>query len=345
MTTYKDSGVDIEMGDKCSQIAYQAAKNTFIGRKGMIGEPVIDDGGFAGALDMGDYYLVQNDDGVGSKSLVAEKIGKYDTLGYDLIAMVADDAVCIGAETISITNTIDVPKVDEKRITQMMAGLEKAALEQKIVIPGGEIAELGEMLTGYIWNATAVGIVKKEKLIKTDQIKEGDKIIGLNSDGFRSNGFSLVRHILNEKLGEQWPFEKFNSNFTWGEKVLIPSKIYSNAVLSIHGRFNESPKVQIKAIAHITGGGIPGNIARVLKKSGLGANINALPTPHEVMQKLIELGNVETEEAYKTWNMGVGMILIASPENVNQIQDILSTNNVESQLIGEVTTGKIILDI
>jgi len=108
MATYEESGVNIKMGDKCSGIAYQAAKRTFPGRLGMVGEPLIDEGGFSGALDMGDYYLVQNDDGVGSKIQIAEMIGKYDTLGYDLIAMVSDDAVCVGAETISVTNTLDV---------------------------------------------------------------------------------------------------------------------------------------------------------------------------------------------------------------------------------------------
>ena len=106
MATYEESGVNIDLGDKCSAIAYAAAKRTFPGRKGMIGEPLINEGGFSGALDMGDYYLVQNDDGVGTKIAVAEMMGKYDTMGYDLVAMVADDAVCLGAETISITNTL-----------------------------------------------------------------------------------------------------------------------------------------------------------------------------------------------------------------------------------------------
>ena len=199
MATYKDSGVDIDLGDKCSALAYQAAKNTFPGRKGMIGEPLIDEGGFSGALDMGDYYLVQNDDGVGTKIRIAEKIDKYDTLGYDLIAMVADDAACIGAETMSITNTLDVDKLDEQKVAGLMKGLEKAALEHKIVVPGGEIAELGNSVNGYIWNSTAIGIVEKNKLITGQNIQEGDKIIGLRSAGLRSNGFSLIRYILKEK--------------------------------------------------------------------------------------------------------------------------------------------------
>lgn len=331
MATYKESGVDIELGDKCSGLAYAAAKRTFAGRKGMIGEPVIDEGGFSGALDMGDYYLVQNDDGIGTKMLIAEKLGKYETMGYDLVAMVADDAACIGAETISITNTLDVDKVVEKKVAALMSGLEKAALEHKIVVPGGEIAELGEMVNGYIWNATAVGIVEKNKLITGENIKIGDKIIGLRSDGFRSNGFSLVRHILKEKIGENWHEE-------WGAALLTPSKIYTSAIMDMHGRYKEPAKVELKAVAHITGGGIPGNLKRVLKKSGLGATLT-LPEPHDSMLKLMELGNVSREEAYRTWNMGIGMILISN--DTEKIIEICKNHNIQAEIIGEVTEGEI----
>jgi len=343
MTTYKDAGVDIEKGDKCSAIAYQAAKNTFIGRKGMIGEPVIDEGGFSGALDMGDYFLVQNDDGIGTKMLIAEKINKLDTMGTDLIAMVADDAVCIGAETISITNTLDVNKVDEEKITALMSGLETTALKHKIVIPGGEIAELGEMVNGYVWNATAVGIVAKDRIINGKNIKEGDHILGLKSAGFRSNGFSLVRHILKEKFGSDWYHEKYDAAMTWGEAVLAPSKIYTSLVLDLHGRYKEDSKAVLKGVAHITGGGIPGNINRVLKASGLGADIKNLPEPHPTMQKLIELGGIALEEAYKTWNMGVGMIIISN--DLENIEETCKAHEIEMLNLGQVTLGEINLHL
>lgn len=338
MTTYKDSGVDIELGDNCSAIAYQAATNTFMGRKGMIGEPVLDKGGFAGSLDMGDYYLVQNDDGVGTKMEIAERINKYDSLGFDLIAMVADDAVCIGAETISVTNTLDVNVLDVEKVKSLMGGLETAALEQKIVIPGGEIGELGGVLNGYVWNATAVGIVEKDKLITGENMKEGDKLIGLRSAGFRSNGLSLVRHILKNSFGEQWAFEKYDNEMTWGQVTLTPSIIYSSAILEMHGRYKEKAKVELKGIAHITGGGIPGNIVRILKKRGFGAKLDKLPRPHEMMLKLMELGKVSAEEAYKTWNMGVGMILVSN--DFDQIKEICDKRGIVAEIIGELTTGK-----
>ncbi|MBD3330167.1 phosphoribosylformylglycinamidine cyclo-ligase [Candidatus Peregrinibacteria bacterium] len=342
MATYKESGVDIEMGDKCSALAYQAAQNTFSGRTNLIGQAVTDAGNFTGAIDMGDYYLVQNDDGVGTKIQIAEKINEFKTLGYDLTAMVADDAVCVGAEPISLTNTLDVDKLDDSKIAPLMEGLSTACLEHKIIIPGGEIAELGNSVNGYLWNATLVGIVEKNKLITGKDIKEGDKIIGLKSSGFRSNGFSLVKHILNEKFGDGWAFEKYDPEMTWGQVTLTPSKIYSSAIMDMHGRYKEDAKVELKGVVHVTGGGIPGNINRVLKNSGLGANINSLPEPHEMIKKLMKIGNVDVEEAYSTWNMGVGMILISN--DFDQIKEICKKNDIESLIIGEVKSGDINLN-
>ena len=231
MTTYKDSGVDVELGDDCSAIAYQTAVATFAGRKGMIGEPVSDEGGFTGMMDMGNFYLIQNDDGVGTKIEVAERMRKFDTMGYDLIAMVADDGICVGAEIFSITNTLDSPSLDKEMVEGLMAGLKKAALEQKIVIPGGELAELGDALNGAVWNATAVGIVKKNKVITGADIQEGDAILTLKSDGIRSNGLSLIRMILKNQFGDDWVHQDYGDGKTWGEVILTPSKIDRKSVV------------------------------------------------------------------------------------------------------------------
>lgn len=334
MSTYEQSGVNIALGDKCSHIAYDAAKKTFIGRKNMIGEPVIIEGGFSGALDMGDYYLVQNDDGVGTKMMVAEMLGKYDTMGYDLIAMVSDDAICLGAEPISVSNTLDVDKVNENKVSALMEGLKTAALEHKIVIPGGEIAELKNLANGYIWNATCMGIVEKNKIITGENVKPGDKIIGLESLGFRSNGFSLVRYILAEKFGPDWVHQKYDEKITWGEMVLTPCKIYCSTILEMHGRYKERPKVELKGVAHITGGGLYGNLPRILKKTGLKYKINNLPEPQEMMKKIIEIGRVSEEEAYSTWNMGVGMVLISN--DFDQIKEICEKHKIKCQIIGQI---------
>lgn len=334
MTTYKEAGVNILEGDKASETAYEAAKATFSSRKGMIGEPVADNGGFSGLLDMGDYYLVQNDDGVGTKIAVAEKANKYETLGYDLVCMVADDAICLGAEVISITNTIDADKVDSIKIGALMEGLKKAAIEQKIVIPGGEIAELGNATSGYIWNATAVGIVEKNKVITGKSIEPGDTIIGLFSPGFRSNGFSLVRYILENSFGKEYQKEYFGEK-SYAEAVLTPSTIFHGAILELHGRYGEQPKMEIKAIAHITGGGLPGNVPRVFKKENLGADITAPFDLDPIVKKIQELGKVDDREAYETWNMGVGMILVCN--DFDTVKKTMSKHNIRAEIIGKIS--------
>ncbi len=332
MATYKQSGVDIAEGDKCSALAYAAAKKAFDARKGLFGKPVIQDGGFSGALDFGDFYLIQNCDGVGSKIAVADALKKYDTLGYDLLAMVVDDAVCVGAETVSVTNTVDTNKVTAAAIEPMMKGLLKACKEQKVVIPGGEIAELPDLMKGNSWNSTAVGIVEKKKFITGKDVKPGDKIIALKSRGFRSNGFSLVRYILKKKFGAGWEKKKRGAK-TWGEVVLTPSLIYSNALLDVLGRYKKPRQVKVKALAHVTGGGIPGNLKRVLGKYG--ATLDNLMDPHPFMMELQEMGKVKDAEAYKTWNMGMGMLVISN--DVAVFEKAMKKHKIPMRVIGEVT--------
>lgn len=328
--------MNIAAGDKSSALAYAAAKKTFGSRKGLIGKPVVLEGGFSGALDFGSFYLVMNSDGVGTKIEIAETMGKYDTLGYDLLAMVADDAVCVGAETVSITNTIDTEKVRPKVVAEMMKGLNKACREQKVVIPGGEIGEMPGMVKGSLWNATAIGVVGKKSFITGNGVRPGDKIIALRSRGFRANGFSLVRHILKKKLGTKWYARKFDGKKKWGEVVLTPSKIYSAALLELLGRYGKPRKCKVKALAHVTGGGIPGNLSRIL--GGYGAELTNLFPPHAVMRKLQELGVVSDKEAYKTWNMGTGMLVISN--DVDDVKKILAKNGVAARVVGEVTSQK-----
>lgn len=342
MIDYKKAGVDIKMGDRASKIAYSFARSTFSSRKGMIGEPVIDEGSFAGMLDMGNFYIVQGDDGVGTKMEVAEHIGKFNTLGFDLLAMVIDDAVCLGAETISITNTLDTNKVDPDIIHDLMKGLAKACIEQKVVIPGGEIAEVGKSVNGNVWNATAVGIIEKEKVITGENIKPGDKIISFKENGFRSNGFSLVRYILEKEFDENIYNKPFFFGKSWGEMILEPSIIYSSALLELLGRFGEKRKFNIKGIAHITGGGIPGNFNRILKQTGLGADFNCLFSPSTMVREIQRIGNVAEDEAYKTWNMGNGMMIVVDKTDADAALNALS---VEAKIAGIIIEDKkIIID-
>jgi len=333
MADYKKAGVNIKLGDKTSKIAYSYAKSTFSSRKNMIGEPVKDEGSFAGLLNMGSFYLVQSDDGVGTKIEVAERIGKFDTLGYDLLAMVADDVICLGAETISVTNTIDTNKIDTNVIKCLMQGLAEACNQQKVVIPGGEIAEVGKAVNGNVWNATAVGILQKDKLIETKNIKAGDIVISLHEKGFRSNGFSLVRYILEKEFDENVYNKPSPFNRSWGEMILEPSTIYSSAMLELIGRFEKDRRFNIKGIAHITGGGIPGNFNRVLRRSGLGAEFINLFAPSPMVKEIQKIGSVKEAEAYKTWNMGNGMMIVVDEKDA---EPVLQALTLEAKIVGKI---------
>lgn len=345
MTTYKDSGVDIEAGNSASKKAYSHATATFAGRKGMVGEPVTEEGGFAGLLDMGEFYLVQNDDGTGSKMELAAAMGKFDTIGYDLLAMVVDDAICTGAEVISVSNTLDVPHVDEVMVDALLKGLSDACKEQKIVITGGEIAEVPSAVRSPVWNATSVGILAKDRVIDTAKITEGNVIITLQSGVARSNGFSLIRKILHDAHGEAWHATQWRDGTTWGEVMLTPSIIYHGALLTLLGRYGEDRTVNVKGIAHITGGGIAENLKRTLKKSGCGAHLTDLFPPHDAIKDLIELGSVSTDEAYRTWNMGNGMLIIVDPADADTVVDLLGKKSINAKVAGVVTAGgEVVID-
>lgn len=316
MTTYKESGVDIETGDECSRIAYMAAIETFKNRENMIGASVELDGGFSGLLDMGSFYLVQNEDTVGSKADVAWAMKIFDTLGYDLAAMVVDDGVCLGAEMISMGNTIEIAHVDENVIRPLMKGLKAAAKESRIIVPGGEIAEMSSLVSNFLWGSTAIGVVSKDRVITGTEIQSGDAIIGLKSRGMRSNGLSLARHILKQTYGEHALDQEFQGK-RWGEQLLTPSLIFAPAIMNVIGTFAQPKEHSIKGIAHVTGGGIANNLHRILKKNKQGAQLDTLFEPHPMMLELQKLGEVNDMEAYNTWNMGVGMLLVTDdPESV-----------------------------
>lgn len=337
MTTYKDSGVDTQAGGQASRKAYDHARATFSSRAGKMGTPVEDTGGFAGLIDMGGFYLVQNDDGTGSKMELAHAMRKYDTLGRDLLAMVVDDAICTGAEVISVSNTLDVPSIDTEMVDQLMGGLSHACSQQHIIIPGGEIAEVPGAVNSPVWNATSVGIIEKGQELKPETVAEGDIVLSLQSGVARSNGFSLIRKILCDAHGESWHEIKWRDGTSWGEILLTPSVIYHGALLTLLGRFGEQRKVPVKSLTHITGGGIPENLARTLKKTGLGASLTDIFHPHDAIKDLIALGNVETAEAYRTWNMGNGMLAIVDPADAKRALESLLSQNIHAKQAGVVT--------
>jgi len=343
---YADAGVNIEKGDEASRFAYQNAKKTFPSRAGLIGQAYEQDGGFSGALDFGDFLVVQNDDGVGTKMEIAERTGIFDTIGEDLVCMVADDAICVGAEVISITNTVDTPEVNPEALEKMTSGLAEVCKKQKIVIPGGEIAELGNALNKMVWNATAVGVVKKEKFITGKNLKVGQKIIGLKGRVLRSNGISLARKICEVNFGKEWHKEPWKDGKTWGEALLTPSKIFHRLVIdTLLGDFESKIKFDISGIVHITGGGIFGNVPRIFPKGeNFGAKFFDLHTPHPAIQDLQKLGNIEESECYKTWHCGTALMIFCNEAESEEICKALNLadSEVEAKIVGEVTdTGNV----
>jgi len=337
---YKAAGVNIAAGDAASSLAGKHAASTFpAASKRKIGKPVRMPGAFAGLLDMGSYYLVQCDDGTGTKMVVAEQMKKYDTIGQDLLGTVVDDATCLGAEVMSVSNTLDVPKVEPKVIDELLKGHARACKKERIAIPGGEIAEVGDTVNGIVWNATGVGLVDKKKLIDGSKIKVGDAVIALQEKGMRSNGFSLARKILEKAFGKNWHKKKYGKK-TWGELLLTPSKIYHSGILELVGRFGQQAKVNIHGIAHITGGGIPGNLPRVWKyhkNKKLGAKLDNLWAAPAWIQEMIRLGKISRAEAYEVWSMGNGMLVILPQKEVVLALRLLKKAGVQAKVAGEIT--------
>ena len=339
--TYSSAGVDVEKGDECSRIAYQACLDTYGNRKGRFGNPKVFEGGFSGPVKINrsleNAYLVKNSDGVGSKALVAQRMGKHNTLGHDLIAMNADDTASIGAEPFVGTNSLDVSRAEPELVGDLMAGLVEACGRADIAMVGGEIAELPDQVKGYsnpyIWNADLLGVLEEEKLIDGSDIQPNDKIVAVKSNGIRANGLTLAREICCESFGSNWHEEECESGESWGEVLLKPSRIVSPALVDIFGGYGEEANVEVHGVAHITGGGIH-NLERVLP-GDLGAEITDLYEPQPEFLLLQELGPVSDEEAYSIWNMGQCM-LIVTPE-ADSVMDRLDQADCPSRICGEVT--------
>ncbi len=314
MQNRQHSGLDIDLGDQCSANAYAWSKKTFPNREGKAGMPSMTvDGAFSNLLDFQGAKIGISSDGIGTKIELAERTGIYHTLGYDLMAMVVDDLAAGGFEPTNISNILDVDRLDYAIIDQLMQGLHDAANEAGVAISGGEIAELGDRISGYgdrmhfNWCSTAIGILhpQRNQAIDGSTIQPGDAVVTLRSRGFRSNGFSLLRTIMTGQFGDEWHTAPYDGSTTWGEMLLTPSRIFSPAICHLL-----NAGFALKGIAHITGGGIAGNLQRVLKVNNLGAELHNLFAPLDVMLNVMELGRVSSEQAYTYWNMGNGMLFV-----------------------------------
>eukprot|EP00258_Populus_trichocarpa_P002655 XP_002302749.2 phosphoribosylformylglycinamidine cyclo-ligase, chloroplastic/mitochondrial [Populus trichocarpa] len=315
--TYKDAGVDIDAG---SELVRRIAKMA----------PGI--GGFGGLFPLGDSYLVAGTDGVGTKLKLAFETGIHETIGIDLVAMSVNDIVTSGAKPLFFLDYYATSRLDVDLAEKVITGIVDGCQQSDCTLLGGETAEMpGFYAEGeYDLSGFAVGIVKKESVIDGKNIAAGDVLIGLPSSGVHSNGFSLVRRVLAQSglsLNDQLP----GGSVTLGEALMAPTSIYVKQVLDLIS------KGGVKGIAHITGGGFTDNIPRVFPK-GLGAFIYKdsweVPTLFKWIQ---EAGRIEDAEMSRTFNMGIGMVLVMTEEASRRI---LEEGQHKAYRIGEVVHGE-----
>lgn len=350
-STYASVGVDIDTEAKAARILYEASKKTWANRKGKLGEVVVPFDDFAGLrfiradkLPAG-TVMYGGSDGVATKAELAERLNTYDTLAYDLMAMVCDDAVIRGGEPVLVKSVLDVNTLgsDDTRlpfIEQLASGYEAAAAEAGVAVINGEIAQLNDRI-GHMerfcleWSADLTWFAHESRLITGYDVKPGDSIIALQETGLRCNGISLVRKILKDHYGDDWHTKSYQDQ-SLGELALQPSQIYSPAVVAMFGGYSldRAPQAKIHAAAHISGGGIAEKLGRMLRASGYGAKLDNLFTPGKLMLHCQELGNVADEEAYKTWNMGNGMLII-TPEP-DAVLSVAAEHGMAGQLAGHV---------
>ena len=338
------AGYSIEEGNAASRNAYNWSKKTFVNRAGLPGEPAQDlDGGFSNEIRFGSERLGISSDGIGTKIEVAERLNQYDSLGYDLIAMTADDLIAAGFVPTNLSNIIDVNHLDYDVVDQLMRGLHDAANFAQIAITGGEIAELGNRIGGwpgakmnFNWCSTAIGVLHPSlaQPLSGKTARAGHAVVALRSPSFRSNGYSLARKTLTRLFGENWheaPYDGPDQYANWGEAMLAPSLIYSPGVAALL-----DAGLPLHGIAHITGGGVADNFQRVLK-NGLGAVLDNLFEPLPTMQRLMEIGELSPETAYLYWNMGTGMLIVTEEASAAAVVASLQASGYSAQVAGHLT--------
>ena len=333
--TYAQAGVDIDAGNRMVELIKPLVRAT--ARPGADAEI----GGFGGIFDLKragyrDPVLVAATDGVGTKLKVAIETGRHDTIGIDLVAMSVNDLVVQGAEPLFFLDYYACGRLEPEIGAAVVAGISVGCRESGCALIGGETAEMPGVYQGddYDLAGFAVGAVERDALLPRADIVEGDVILGLSSSGVHSNGYSLVRKVI-EKTGLPWTAPApFMPKQSLGEAILIPTRIYVKACLAA---MRETDAV--KGLAHITGGGFPDNIPRILPK-GLGARIDlarvAVPA---VFQWLASEGSIAESEMLRTFNCGIGMIVVASPEKAEAVVKAFTRAGETVVMLGDIISA------
>jgi phosphoribosylformylglycinamidine cyclo-ligase len=335
-TSYEDAGVSISAGEEAVERIKSRVRSTF--RPEVIG----DIGGFGGLFSFAQHrythpVLVSSTDGVGTKALIAQAAGRFDTIGVDLVAMCVDDIVCQGAEPLFFLDYIAVGKLDPDHIEQLVEGVAHGCRQAGCALIGGEMAEHpGAMEPGeFDLVGFAVGVAERDRLITGEHVKVGDALIGLPSPGLRSNGYSLARKVLLDGARRELDAPAWDgAPHTLADELLVPSVIYAPAIAAL------LRVVDVRSIAHITGGGLPGNLARVLP-DGTDAVIERRSwEPPQIFTEIQRRGEVTDDEMRKVFNLGIGMVVVVAASEVHKTLDILRTEGHRAVEIGQVASGR-----
>ncbi|HEY3398054.1 MAG TPA: phosphoribosylformylglycinamidine cyclo-ligase [Armatimonadota bacterium] len=332
--TYKSAGVDIEAGERAVALMKDSLRKTY------------DAGVLTGLSDFGGMYaldpslqqpvLVSSTDGVGTKLKIAFALDKHDTVGQDLVAMCVDDVVVLGARPLFMLDYLAVGKLRPEVAADLVRGIAEGCQQVPCALIGGETAELpGFYAEGeYDLAGFSVGVVERERLLDGSTVQAGDLLLGLASSGLHSNGYSLARAVLLEKAGLRLEQTVAELGRTLGEEMLEPTRIYAGSLVRLLGQ-GQYPR----ALSHITGGGLPGNVNRVVP-AGLTAEIRRgswdLPPVFELIGKL---GQIEAAEMYKTFNMGLGMVAVVAPEQAAEYRAALEDQGERVWEIGQIVAA------
>ena len=331
--TYAAAGVNIEEGDRAVELITPHAKRA--SRPEVMGGL----GGFAGLFKLGEYkepVLAAGSDGVGTKLAVAQAMDKHDTIGIDLVAMCVDDLVVCGAEPLFLQDYIAVGEVVPEKVADIVKGIAEGCVQAGAALLGGETAEHPGVMgkDEYDVSATAVGVVEADELLGPDKVRDGDVLIAMKSSGLHSNGYSLARYVLLEQAG--LPLDGYMEDLgrTLGEELLEPTRIYAKDCLAL---VSESA---VSTFCHVTGGGLAGNLERVIPE-GLTAEVSRSTwTPGQIFKTISSVGKVALEEMEKTFNMGVGMIAVVAPEDRERALAMMTARHVEAWELGTVRVAE-----
>ncbi len=331
--SYAAAGVDVTAGYRAVELMKDSVKKTLT-------DAVLNGlGGFGGMYELPTGYekpvLVSGTDGCGTKVKLAFLMDKHDTIGIDAVAMCVNDIVCCGAKPLFFLDYIAIGKNYPEKVATIVSGVAKGCLDSGCSLIGGETAEHPGLMPvdEYDIGGFAVGIVEKDKILSNDNVNTGDVLIAIPSSGVHSNGFSLVRKVFNVESADLTQYVE-SLGTSLGEALLTPTKLYVKPALAV------LEEVNVKSIAHITGGGFFENIPRALPEGKTAKikydDVRVLP----IFDLIKETGNIPTDHMFSTFNMGVGMVMIVSPEEADKTIEILKAQGEEAYVLGSVVDGE-----